>query len=76
MSVLAEITESTLPFAAGWLAGAADKRFRTKTQWTMMVYMEMEAGKLSIEYLYRLERSIARRWPAGEKPPSLSELFT
>ena len=70
--VLIEVTESTLPFLAGWLAGAADKRFNTGTNWTIRVYMDMEAGKLSLEYLHRLEKSIAERWPEGETPPSIS----
>ncbi len=70
-----EVTPSTLPFLAGWLAGAADKRFGGGPRWTMMVYMEMHKGRLTLEYLNRLERTLRRRWPAGERAPSIADAF-
>jgi hypothetical protein len=65
----------TLAFLAGWLTGAADRRFGTGTAWTMMLWSDMENGKLTIDYLYSLERSIARRWPKDETPPSVREVL-
>lgn len=69
-----EIAAANLPFLAGWLAGAADYRFGGGPRWTMMVFVDMEAGKLTIDYLYRLEDSIRRRWPEGETAPTLRDM--
>jgi hypothetical protein len=63
-----EITPATLPFLAGYLAGRMDWAVGTGTQWTMMVYEDMRAGKLDVAYLTRLEHSIARRWPLRSEP--------
>ena len=73
---LIELTESTLPFAAGYLAGSLDRRLGTGTRCTMKVYMDIAAGKLSLEYLTKLEAEIARRWPDSQAPPSLRDLMS
>ena len=71
---LTEVTESTLPFLAGYLAGAMDRKCGTRTSWTMMVYTAIQNGKLDMGYLNRLERTIRERWPKGDGfPPSIAD---
>jgi hypothetical protein len=73
---LAIANVSTLSFVAGYLAGAADRRFRTGTRWTVKVYMEGIVGrKMSLAYVQKLERAIAKRWPEGETPPSMFDVM-
>jgi len=69
------VPQSTLALLGGYLAGMADQRFQTGTRWTMMFFEDMQKGKLDIQYLARLERSIARRWPKNETPPSISDVL-
>lgn len=73
--MIVELTESTLPFAAGYLAGSLDRRLGTGTRWTMKVYMDAQAGKLTLKYLTDFEAEIARRWPDVQTPPSLRDLM-
>lgn len=76
---LIEASEAALMGAAGYLAGKADKQFGTGTQWTMLVYMATEGRipkrPIDLEYLRRLESSIAKRWPEGERPPRIEDWF-
>jgi hypothetical protein len=74
-SVIREITPATLPFLAGYLAAAIDRRFNLANQWTMKVYMDMDRGKLDLAYLYRLEATIHLRWPKKERAPSINDLL-
>lgn len=70
-----QITESTLPFLAGALAGAFDHKLGTGTAWTMKVFMDMQKGRLDLKYLERLEAMIRQRWPDdGTSPPTVQEL--
>jgi hypothetical protein len=71
--VIQEATQSTLSFLAGYLAGAMDRRMGTGRAWTMMCWCAAERGELDVDYLYRLERTIRRRWPEGEVPPSIAD---
>lgn len=75
--LIAEGSEPALMAAAGYLAAGADRRFGTANAWVMMVYMDHEPKRrpMTIEYLYRLEQSIRRRWPTGERSPRASEFF-
>ncbi len=73
--MITEATRSTLAFLAGSLAGAADKHFGTRTYWTMKVYMDMQAGKLTLGYLYRLEKRFIQIWPKGETPPTIANIL-
>lgn len=74
--LIREATKAAIHFAAGYLAGSADKRFGTKTKWTMMVYMALESGKYDpMQYLERLEKTLRRRWPEGETPPSIADVW-
>ena len=71
-----QFNESTLAFVAGFLAGAADKKFGTRTAWTMKLYDDMTNGKLDVFYLHRLEQRIARRWPKdGTAAPSVEQIL-
>ena len=38
-----------------------------------MVYDDMTAGKLNLKYVERLEKTLKRRWPPGERPPSIRD---
>jgi hypothetical protein len=74
--VLLESSDASLAAAAGWIASAMDKRQGTRNAWTMMVYEEiLQKGKINLEYLYRLERTIQSRWPEGEAPPRVEQFF-
>lgn len=70
MNIL-EISESTLPFLAGCLAGALDARIGSR--WIIEVYMDMEAGKLTLEYIHKLEQRVRLFWPQGETPPRIAD---
>lgn len=67
-----DVSQSTLAFIAGYLGGAADEEFNTGREWSMQIYLDMEAGKLDIYYLQRLETRLANIW-SNPYPPKIQD---
>lgn len=73
--MIADGSPGALAFAAGYLAGMADRRFGTGTAWTIAVYMRTRTQPPSIDFLWKLEAEIKGVWPEGETPPSIADVL-
>ena len=73
--VVVEVSESTLPFIAGYLAGSMDRVLGLDRVWINRVYAAMLAGQLTLTFVQDLETEIKQRWPEGfGRAPSLADV--